>query len=79
MPNWRPLVTSFPEGGQGPAVQTSSPMVGRFHRGADHLLRMQQVFLQRRYRFRSPLPEKLQELTVLPQLVFQIIIRPVRD
>src|SRR5215207_9925289 len=39
-PSWRPLVARVLKGGQGPAVQTSFPMIGRFHCGADQLLRM---------------------------------------
>lgn len=46
-------------------MQASSLMIGRFDGGANHRLRIQQVFLQRRYRFWSPLSEELQELAVL--------------
>src|SRR3954470_18915752 len=76
---WRLRVDRFTEGGQRPAAQTSFSIIGRFHGGADHLFRMQQVFLERRYRLWPPLPEQVQELAVPPKEVVQVIVRPVGD
>src|SRR5215212_105397 len=63
---WRLRVARFTAGGQSPAAQTSLSIIGRFHGGADHLFRMQQVFLERRHRLWPPLAEQVQELTVPP-------------
>src|SRR5215204_1461332 len=54
---WQLLIASFPEGGQRSAARPSFSIIGRFHGGADQLLRMQQVFLERRHHFWTPLAE----------------------
>src|SRR5215217_2491033 len=71
---WRLLIANFIEGGQGLGPQTSFSIISRFHCGADQLLRMQQVFLERRHRFWTPLAEELQKLTVSPYEVVQVIV-----